>query len=260
MMSVKVPPRSIQKSQVPVVDVMRGLSLRRSVIVAGHKIGGGPAPFPPSPLLWHQPACKPGSVRRAASHTRDGHSSGTPVAWRLEQPTRTAGSGHRSRSPFRLAPARASAPSLFGLAPGGVCHAVCVAADAVRSYRTLSPLPLPLPTLPASRRVEWARRSALCGTFPGLAPAGRYPAPYVHGARTFLPGHLSVLAGAAVQPTDPAVNGHPGAPRQGLRQRLVNDRPDGMSGACRRLVGGGAFLRRSATVAEVGQYCFASAR
>src|SRR5580698_7807157 len=32
------------------------------------------------------------------------------------------------------------------------------------------------------------RRSVLCGTFPGLAPAGRYPAPLVHGARTFLPG------------------------------------------------------------------------
>jgi hypothetical protein len=34
-----------------------------------------------------------------------------------------------------------STPSLFGFAPGGVCHAVCVAADAVRSYRTISPLP-----------------------------------------------------------------------------------------------------------------------
>ena len=37
------------------------------------------------------------------------------------------------------------------------------------------------------------RRSVLCGTFPRLAPAGRYPAPLVHGARTFLPGNLSVL-------------------------------------------------------------------
>src|SRR3954454_18346188 len=50
------------------------------------------------------------------------------------QPTRTARSRHRSR---RLR----SAPSLFGLAPGGVCHAACVTAGAVRSYRTLSPLP-----------------------------------------------------------------------------------------------------------------------
>ena len=86
----------------------------------------------------HQPACKPGSVGRAASRARDGHSSGTPVAWRLEQPTRTAGSGHRSRCDGLR---RRTAPSLFGLAPGGVCHAVGVAVDAVRSYRTLSPLP-----------------------------------------------------------------------------------------------------------------------
>ena len=32
-------------------------------------------------------------------------------------------------------------PSLLGLAPGGVYHAVPVAGAAVRSYRTLSPLP-----------------------------------------------------------------------------------------------------------------------
>ncbi len=33
------------------------------------------------------------------------------------------------------------APSLFGLAPGGVCHAAAVTVGAVRSYRTFSPLP-----------------------------------------------------------------------------------------------------------------------
>jgi hypothetical protein len=32
-------------------------------------------------------------------------------------------------------------PSLFGFAPGGVCHAANVATCAVRSYRTVSPLP-----------------------------------------------------------------------------------------------------------------------
>ena len=31
------------------------------------------------------------------------------------------------------------------------------------------------------------RRFAFCGTFPGVAPAGRYPAPCFRGARTFLP-------------------------------------------------------------------------
>src|SRR3546814_11944154 len=39
--------------------------------------------------------------------------------------------------------AQARAPPLFGLAPGGVCRAVSVAGPAVRSYRTLSPLPRP---------------------------------------------------------------------------------------------------------------------
>ena len=35
----------------------------------------------------------------------------------------------------------AALPSLFGFAPGVVCHAVSVAGHAVRSYRTFSPLP-----------------------------------------------------------------------------------------------------------------------
>jgi len=41
----------------------------------------------------------------------------------------------------------------------------------------------------AARRPEGRTGSAVCfcGTFPGVAPAGRYPAPYLRGARTFLP-------------------------------------------------------------------------
>ncbi len=39
---------------------------------------------------------------------------------------------------------RAPHASLFGLASGGVCRAVDVATPAVRSYRTISPLPAPL--------------------------------------------------------------------------------------------------------------------
>src|SRR3569623_538117 len=45
-------------------------------------------------------------------------------------------------------------------------------------------------TAPSLRR---ARRFVLCGTFPEVAFAGRYPAPYVDGARTFLPCDLSIL-------------------------------------------------------------------
>jgi hypothetical protein len=67
--------------------------------------------------------------------------------------------------------------SLFGLAPGGVCRAVDVAARAVRSYRTISPLPAPL-----TRRLggifllhfPWTR---VPQALPGTVPCG---------ARTFL--------------------------------------------------------------------------
>ena len=98
-----------------------------------------------------QTACKPGSVldRSAASGpARDGHSSGTPVTGRLARPTRTAARKPACRMPFQ---GRASGvPSLLGLAPGGVCRAVPVAGNAVRSYRTLSPLPA------FARGLRWA--------------------------------------------------------------------------------------------------------
>src|SRR5881398_2561079 len=66
--------------------------------------------------------------------------------------------------PDAEAPLGAGRPSLlFGLAPGGVYRAASVAEGAVRSYRTVSPLPVP----------EGHRRSALCCTFRRLAAPGR---------------------------------------------------------------------------------------
>jgi len=62
---------------------------------------------------------------------------------------------------------------LFGLASDGVYIAVLVTKHAVRSYRTLSPLPT-------------NRRSTLCCTFRWLAPPGHYPASCFPEARTFL--------------------------------------------------------------------------
>ena len=73
-----------------------------------------------------------GSVSRVLSTARKrmgDHSSRTTLARRLKRPTRTA-----SRN-------EAHVPSLFGLAPGGVCRAAPVAGRAVRSCRTVSPLP-----------------------------------------------------------------------------------------------------------------------
>ena len=99
-----------------------------------HRIGnralaGENARRPVSRVLYANPRPRPGSG--------DDHSSGTPVTGRLVQPTRTTAwkpACATSRNQWH-------APSLFGLAPGGVYHAAAVADRAVRSYRTLSPLP-----------------------------------------------------------------------------------------------------------------------
>src|ERR1043166_4183551 len=76
-------------------------------------------------------------MARRANGERDGHSSGAAVARRLQQPTRAAGPDGPENAKVSLG----SAPVLFGLAPGGVCRAVSIAGNAVRSYRTVSPLP-----------------------------------------------------------------------------------------------------------------------
>ena len=145
----------------------------------------------------YQPACKPGFVghRPLARMIRDGHSSGTMFAHGLEQPTRTAS----LTSPCGVIAHRANAPRCR---PYSVLLPVWFAMP--------HPLPDPRCALTAPFHpclIRKIRRFVLCGTFPGVAPAGCYPAPYVDGARTFLSSHLSVIAGAAVQPTDTAVMG-----------------------------------------------------
>ena len=74
---------------------------------------------------------------------RDDHSSGTSVAGRLARPTRAAAVETRLAGAGPEGPV--GRPPLCGLAPGGVCPATAVAGGAVRSYRTLSPLPAAIP-------------------------------------------------------------------------------------------------------------------
>jgi hypothetical protein len=124
-------------------------------------------------------AVKPGSVL-------DSHSSGMRVAAQLKRPTRKP---HVSHMRGRQAPLA----SLFGLAPGGVCRAADVATRAVRSYRTISPLPAPLARHLGGiflLHFPWARApQALPGTVP-------------YGARTFLhPRELALTRTATVWPT-----------------------------------------------------------
>jgi len=120
-----------------------------------------------------------------ASRKRDGHSSCTPVARRIKQPTRTADPDRSGIAP---------APFLFGLAPGGVCRAASVAGNAVRSYRTVSPLP----------RLNATRRGGLFSVALSLG----FPPPDVIRHRSSMePGLSSPAAfrhwrGAAVRPTD----------------------------------------------------------
>jgi hypothetical protein len=63
-------------------------------------------------------------------------------------------------------------------------------------------------TLAASPRREAGRGLAVCfcGTFPGVAPAGRYPAPCFHRARTFLP---RLAAKAVIRPSGQGIKAGP---------------------------------------------------
>ena len=129
------------------------------------KLAGARRGFRRAPLVTRQPASKPGSGWHAGVPA---YVTAIPLGRRL--PGASSNLPERpdlDTIPKRFVLARkAFAPFLFGLAPGGVCRAAGVTASAVRSYRTVSPLPSP----PVAGR---SRRSVLCGTFPGVAPAGR---------------------------------------------------------------------------------------
>src|ERR1700748_2495124 len=111
-------------------------------------------------------------------------------AHRLEQPTRMAG--------------LTSPCGVIAFANSPLCHPYSVLLPV--GFTMPPPLPDPRCALTAPFHpycLARRKRFVLCGTFPGVAPAGCYPAPYVDGARTFLSLGLSAFAGAAVRPTDP---------------------------------------------------------
>ncbi len=127
----------------------------------------------------YQTACKPGSVPVRPKARREM----TIPLGRLSPGASRDRPGRRRGKPACRSPCGAGQPSLFGLAPGGVYHAVPVTGAAVRSYRTLSPLP---PGHLAMRlglavcslwHFPWGRpRRALSGTVfsvePGLSSTG----------------------------------------------------------------------------------------
>jgi len=121
-----------------------------------------------------------GSLRK-----RDGHSSGAPVARRIVQPTRMTDldrpeARRRQRHPYSV------------LLPVG--FAVPPSLPKARWALTPPFHPYLWPIRNAAKggllSVALSLRPLPCGA----NPAGHYPAPFVHGARTFLSGHLSALA------------------------------------------------------------------
>jgi hypothetical protein len=128
--------------------------------------------------LWHVHGCNAGGefvqAARKPNSVLDDHSSRRSITTPLQQPTRK----FRSciHSPVRDGPSRdcrksgpGNTPCLFGLAPCGVYHAVCVATNAVGSYPTLSPLP-------AACAAGGLLSVALAVFRPSRLKPGRYPA------------------------------------------------------------------------------------
>jgi hypothetical protein len=102
------------------------------------RIWRAPGGFPPSALISRQLAYKPGSGWHANAFACV---TAIPLGRRLPgASSNLPGRPDPNTIPRRVLTHR-FAPSLFGLAPGGVYRAADVAADAVRSYRTISPLP-----------------------------------------------------------------------------------------------------------------------
>ena len=128
------------------------------------------------PPKKRQSACKPGFVWLAAcaanvtaiplGRLSPGASSNQPERPGPERAWSACGAPHRSYSV--LLPA--------GLAvPPALPPARCALAAPFHPYPSKSP--------EGNLR---QRRFAFCGAVPGVAPAGRYPAPFLRGARTFL--------------------------------------------------------------------------
>jgi hypothetical protein len=84
-------------------------------------------------------------------------------------------------------------------------------------------------TTPSLRKAARGLAVCFCGTFPRVAPAGRYPAPCFHGARTFLPRRATKVA---IRPSGKAIEARA---RARVKCRNFLWRPKGQESACAQI-------------------------
>jgi len=147
--------------------ILRCFRIRSRCRCSGRKPGGAPGVLRRTPL--HQDVSPPVSRVLYGPHRkrcgRDGHSSATPVARRLKQPTRTAG-------PDRPALARHAAPIRFCSRWGLPCRLRCRKRGALLPHRF---------TLAPANTQRGRGGLLLCGTVPEVRTplARRRPSPDV---------------------------------------------------------------------------------
>ena len=147
---------------------------------------------------WRGPLGAAGYPQRPRDRPQCQHSGGGPIAGNVR--ISRVLSRHSRGGSFLLGPhcwgplaaypglnGAGRSSSLLGLAPGGVCRATPVAGSPVRSYRTVSPLPVH----------SLRRPSAVCSLwhFPSARAARALPGTLPCGARTFLRRRLTPAAG-----------------------------------------------------------------
>ena len=93
------------------------------------------------PFAW-RPPCSKRRKKRCQMACKPGSVSCWKMIIHLGQCLRITSSNQPGQAGLKTGPRARRPLSLFGFAPGGACHAINIAADAVRSYRTFSPLPV----------------------------------------------------------------------------------------------------------------------
>jgi hypothetical protein len=194
-----------QTKALPAVFALWPIFIQEPCQTVGAKIGGRPAGFRRAPLFTCQPAYKPGSGRHAKVFACV---TAIPLGPRLPgASSNLPGQPDPDMIPKRVL-AHGFAPSLFGLAPGGVCPATDVTVGAVRSYRTISPLP---------RRSEHAAAVYFLWHCPWVRTRRMLSGTACPRSPDFPPRQPFGFAGAAVRPTDCTRDGDVKGARQGSK-------------------------------------------